>query len=96
MTGSMGKVFYSSQISVNTLKFFHIAFKIQCKIRDIIVRFSCSVKTDKPCVLSPGGEKLVCLCVPEKVSNKENKQTLVQFQHMLTIAKLFLIYHCTI
>lgn len=53
------------------------------------------MKTDKPCVLSPGGEKPARLCVPEKVSNKENKQTLVQFQHMLTIAKLFLIYHCT-
>lgn len=53
-------------------------------------------KQIKPCVLSPEGEKPVRLCVPEKVCNKENKQTLVQFQHMLTIAKLFLIYHCTV
>lgn len=62
----------------------------------MIIRFSCSVKTDKPYVISPGGENPVYLYVPEKVSSKENKQTLVHLQHMLTLTKLFLFYHCTI
>lgn len=54
------------------------------------------MKTDKPYVISPGGEKPVHLYVPEKVSNKENKQTLVQLQHMLILTKLFLFYHCAV
>ena len=41
----------------------------------------------------PLGGKPMCDCVIEKAKIKKTNKMLVEFQHMLTLTKLFLLYY---